>query len=182
MLRDGKPDSGIKFLRNWLPLCARDGGLYGHLSWHLGLFKLHAGNFDAGLRLYTDSLSADGHRGAVHQNLAGSVSFLWRSEIAGYPRDPARWAKIQEFARAKFPRPGMSLADWHVAFARAAVGDELAFEAWMQTIEDAAHAARYPSGSIVPAAARAFAAFQRGDYSTAIDDRFVAARTGADGG
>ena len=160
----GERDSGIRFLRDWLPLYTRDGGLFGHLSWHLGLFELHAGNFEAGLRLYTDAFSADDHRGAVHQKLADSVSFLWRSEIAGYPRDHARWAKIQEFARANFPRPGMSLADWHVALAHAAIGDNAAFDAWIQAIEDAARAGRYPSGSIVPAAARAFATFQRGDY------------------
>ncbi len=133
------------------------------------LFELHAGNFEAGFRLYTDAFSADDHRGAVHQKLADSVSFLWRSELAGHPRDHARWAKIQEFARAKFPRPGMSLADWHVALAHAAIGDDAAFEAWIQAIEDLARAGRYPSGSIVPAAARAFAAFQRGDYAAAID-------------
>ena len=165
----GERNSGIRFLRDWLPLYTRDGGLYGHLSWHLGLFELHAEHFEAGLRLYTDAFSADDHRGAIHQKLADSVSFLWRSEIAGYPRDEARWAEIQEFAHAKFPRPGMSLADWHVALAHAATGDEVAFEAWIQAIEDAARAGRYPSGSIVPTAARAFAAFQHGDYSAAID-------------
>lgn len=162
-------DSGIAFLRDWLPLYTRDGGLFGHLSWHLGLFELHAGNFDAGLRLYTDAFSADDHRGAVHQKLADSVSFLWRSELAGYPRDDTRWAKIEEFARARFPRPGMSLADWHVALSHAATGDEAAFDAWIEAIEDLARSGRYPSGSIVPAAARAFAAFQGGNYAAAID-------------
>ena len=51
----------------------------------------------------------------------------------------------------------------------AAIGDDAAFKAWIQAIEDVAQAGRYPSDLIVPAAARAFAAFQRGDYSGAID-------------
>ena len=165
----GERDSGIAFMRDWLPLYDRNGGLYGHLTWHLGLFELHAGNLDAGFGLYNDSFSADDHRGAVHQKLADSVAFLWRSELAGHPRDHARWVKIQEFARAKFPRPGMSLADWHIALAHAAAGDDAAFDAWVQAIEDLAAAGRYPSGSVVPTAARAFAAFQRGDHGSAID-------------
>ena len=165
----GERDSGIAFLRDWLPVYDRNGGLYGHLNWHLGLFELHAGDLVGGFRLYTDAFSADDHRGAVHQKLADSVSFLWRSELAGNPRDQARWAKIEEFARAKFPRPGMSLADWHVALAHAATGDHAAFEAWVQAIEALARDGRYPSGAIVPTAARAFAAFQRGDYAKAID-------------
>ena len=165
----GERDSGIAFLRDWLPLYSQDGGLFGHLSWHLGLFELHAGNLEAGFRLYTEAFSSDDHRGAVHQKLADSVSFLWRSEMAGYPREPARWAKIEEFARTKFPRPGMSLADWHVALAHAAAADDAALESWIQAIEDLARTGRYPSGSVVPTAARAFAAFQRGDHSAVID-------------
>ena len=165
----GERDAGIAFLREWLPLYTRDGGLFGHISWHLGLFELHAGNLEAGFRLYNECFSADDHRGAVHQKLADSVSFLWRSELAGYPRDHARWEKIAEFARARFPRPGMSLADWHVALAHAATGDDATLEAWIEAIEDAARAGRYPSGSVVPTAARAYGAFQRGDYATTID-------------
>ena len=156
-------------MRDWLPLYVRDGGLFGHLTWHLALFELQAGDVEAGFRLYTDAFSSDDHRGAVHQKLADSVSYLWRSELAGHRRDQTRWEKILTFARARFPRPGMSLADWHIALAYAAVGDDAALESWLQAIEELARAGRYPSGSTVPTAARAFAEFQRGDYAAAIE-------------
>ena len=165
----GERDGAIAFMRDWLPNYDRGGGLFGHLNWHLALFELQAGNAEAGFRLYTETFSADDYRGAVHTKLADSVAFLWRSELAGHPRDHARWRQIQDFARAKFPRPGMSLADWHVALAYAAAGDDAALEAWIQAVEELARAGRYPSGSTVPTVARAFAAFQRGDYGTAID-------------
>ena len=165
----GERDCGIAFMRDWLPLYDRGGGLFGHLNWHLGLFELHAGNLEAGLRLYNDAFSADDHRGAVHQKLSDSSSFLWRSELAGHPRDHARWAKLVDYAREKIPRPGFSLADWHVALAYAAAGDDTALEGWVQAIEELVKAGRYPSGSTIPAVARAFAAFQRGDDAAAID-------------
>jgi tetratricopeptide (TPR) repeat protein len=165
----GERDSGIAFLRDWLPLYDRNGGLFGHLSWHLGLFELHAGNLEGGFRLYTDAFSAADHRGAVHQKLADSASFLWRSELAGHPRDDTRWTTIKEFAQAKFPRPGMSLADWHVALAYAVTDDREALESWVKAVEALVQNDRYPSDRIVPAVARAFAAFQRGDYPAAID-------------
>ena len=165
----GERDGAIAFMRDWLPNYHRGGGLFGHLHWHLALFELQAGNADAGFRLYTDTFSSDDYRGAVHTKLADSVAFLWRSELAGHPRDHARWQQIQDFARAKFPRPGMSLADWHVALAYAAAGDDAGLEEWVQAVEDLARAGRYPSGSTVPTVARAFAAFQRGDYATVID-------------
>lgn len=165
----GERDAGIAFMRSWLPLYEPDGSLYGHLNWHLGVFELHAGNLDAGFQLYNDAFSADDHRGAVHQKLTDSVAFLWRSELAGHPRDQARWAKMQAYALAKFPRPGVSLVDWHVALTHAATGDEATLETWLHGIEALAKDGRYPSGTIVPTAARAFAAYQRGDYATTID-------------
>jgi len=164
----GDQDTGIAFLRDWLPLYDRGGGLFGHLNWHLGLFELHAGNLEGGLRLYTEAFCADDHRGAIHQKLSDSAAFLWRSELAGHPRDPARWSKLKDYAREKLPRPGMSLADWHVALTYAATGDDAALEDWIQAIEDLANAGRYPSGSVIPAVARAFAAYQRGDYAATI--------------
>ena len=63
----------------------------------------------------------------------------------------------------------MSLADWHVALAQVATGEAAALESWIQAIEDLARAGRYPSGSIIPTVARAFAAFQRGDHAAAIE-------------
>lgn len=165
----GKQDEGIAFLRDWLPLYDRGGGLFGHLNWHLGLFELHAGNLEGGLRLYNEAFCADDHRGAIHQKLSDSAAFLWRSELAGHPRDPARWAKLKDYAREKLPRPGMSLADWHVGLTYAATGDDAALDDWVKAIEELASAGRYPSGSVIPAVARAFAAYQRGDYAAAID-------------
>lgn len=165
----GERDAGTTFLRDWLPIYDRGGGLFGHLSWHLGLFELHAGNLEGGLRLYTDAFCADDHRGAVHQKLSDSAAFLWRSELAGHPHDPARWAKLKDYAREKLPRPGMSLADWHVALTYAATGDNEALEGWITAIEELASAGRYPSGSVIPAVARAFAAYRRGDHATTID-------------
>ncbi|MDP3240540.1 MAG: tetratricopeptide repeat protein [Reyranella sp.] len=165
----GEQDAGIEFLRDWLPVYDRGGGLFGHLSWHLGLFELHAGNLEGGLRLYNEAFCADDHRGAIHQKLSDSAAFLWRSELAGHPRDPARWAKLKDYAHEKLPRPGMSLADWHVALTYAATGDDAALEGWIGAIEELASAGRYPSGSVIPAVARAFAAYRRGDYAATID-------------
>ena len=165
----GERDAGIAFLRDWLPLYDRGGGLFGHLNWHLGLFELHAGHLDAGLRLYNDAFCADDHRGAVHQKLSDSSSFLWRSELAGHPRDPTRWAKLVDYAREKLPRPGFSLADWHVAMTFAAAGEDEALEQWIRGIEELVKAGRYPSGATIPTVARAFAAFRHGDYDATID-------------
>ncbi|MEA2777327.1 MAG: hypothetical protein QOF90_2733, partial [Acetobacteraceae bacterium] len=60
-------------------------------------------------------------------------------------------------------------ADWHMALVEAAAGDADALEVRVCEMEELARDQRYPSGAVVPALARAFAAFQRRDFSTAID-------------
>ncbi len=165
----GKRDEAIAFMKEWLPCYHRDGALYGHLAWHLAIFELQAGNMDACLRLYHAAFSAPDHRGAAQQKLNDTAAFLWRSELAGHPRDPGKWAVMLDFVREKFPRPGQSIADWHAALVYAANAEYDALDAWIDAIEDLDRAGRYASGTTVPAAARAFAAFQRGDYATVID-------------
>lgn len=83
---------------------------------------------------------------------------LWRAELAGHPRDLARWDLIQQFARKMFPCAGMALADWHVALLDAVAGDGGSLEARVRQMEDLATDGRYASGPLVPALSRAFAA------------------------
>jgi tetratricopeptide (TPR) repeat protein len=166
---DGEPDAAIAFLHSWLPTYPREGFLHGHLNWHLALSELEAGNGAEGFRLYTEAFAPDDYPGPAILKLADAISFLWRSELAGHPRDPARWRVMHEFAQKMFPRPGIAFADWHIALADAVAGDGAMLEARVQQIEDMARDGRYPSGPVVPAMARAFAAFQRQDFSAAID-------------
>lgn len=165
----GDLNAGVAFLRDWLEGYDRAGAMFGHINWHLALFELQAGRVDEGWRLYGEAFSADDHRGAAHQKVVDSVAFLWRAELAGYPRAHSRWKKIHEYAVAKFARPGMFLADWHVALAHVAVGDDEGLSRWISAIEARVQAGNYASGRIVPSVARAFAAFERGDDARAIE-------------
>ena len=160
------PDAAIAFLDGWLAEYPRDGGMYGHLSWHLALAQLGVGNAEAGLRLFDDAFAADDYRCPPLVKMLDAPSFLWRAELAGHPRDAERWGKVRAYARETFPNPGIAFVDWHVALAEAVAGDDI--EPRARQIEALAKAGTYPSGATVPAAARGFAAFQRGDHAAAI--------------
>ena len=166
---DGNADDGIAFIRDWLPDYTRFGGMYGHLNWHLALFELHRGNANEGFRMFGESFGADDYPGPLPNKMFDAAAFLWRSELAGQPRDEARWAVLRDFAHASFPQPGLNLLDWHVALAEAVTGDTETLESRLQTIEDRAAQGRYGAGRTIPDAARAFAAFERKDFSTAIE-------------
>jgi tetratricopeptide (TPR) repeat protein len=166
---NGETAAAIAFLRAWLKDYPQKGYFRGHLSWHLALGYLEQGDVEEGLRLYTDAFAADDYSGPALIKLLDAPSYLWRAELAGHPRDHARWQVLHEFAHRTFPRPGMSFADWHVALIDAVVGDTTAAEARALEMDEMVRAGRYLAGPTVPAFARAFAAFQRKDFSAVID-------------
>jgi hypothetical protein len=68
-----------------------------------------------------------------------------------------------------FPRAGVAFSDIHIALAQVVAGNDLALEERARQIDEFAREAHYPSGPCVPAVSRAFAAFERRDFSAAID-------------
>jgi hypothetical protein len=165
----GDPNGARAFLVSWLTTYPRNAPLYSHLSWHLALSDLEAGNEADALRLFKEAFSLDVHSGPPRAQITDGVSFLWRWELAGHKRDASAWRRMHEFATHALPRAGGALPDLHVALAQAVAGDGLALEARMGQIENLARDGRYPSGPFVPMLARAFAAFERRDFAAAID-------------
>ena len=160
----GELDTARSFLSSWLSTYPREGFFYGHLSWHLSLCEIQAGNWAQALQLYQDAIALDRHSGGPQQKISDGAAFLWRSELAGHPRDAAAWRTLYDYASSALPRPGNGLADLHVILTQAVMADD----ARARQIEDLARAGRYPSGSYLPALARGFAAVEGGDYSDAI--------------
>jgi hypothetical protein len=143
--------------------------LYSHLSWHLALGELEAGEAASARRLFTEAFAPSVHSGPPHGKVNDAVSFLWRWELAGRPRDVGAWRILRDVANSAFPRAGVAFSDMHIALVHAVARDDAALEARARQIDELARQGRYPSGRLVPAVARAFAAFERGDFSVVID-------------
>jgi hypothetical protein len=73
------------------------------------------------------------------------------------------------YATGALPQPGSGLADLHVIVALAVAGDEVGLATRINRMEAMARDGRYPSGSYLPSLARGLFAFERGDFSGAID-------------
>ena len=164
----GDADGGRNFLSSWLASYPRDAAFRGHLSWHLSLLELGAGNWTAAQQLYRDAIAPDQHPGGPQQKTWDGAAFLWRSELAGHPRNEPAWRTLYEYAASALPRPGAGLADLHIILANAVMRDDAALSARTRQIEELARENRYPSGSYLPELARGFVAFERGDYPGAI--------------
>ena len=76
---------------------------------------------------------------------------------------------MHDFANSAFPHAGVAFSDMHIVLAQAVAGNETALEARRQQINELARNGRYPSGPVVPAVSRGFAAFERHGFSAAID-------------
>jgi tetratricopeptide (TPR) repeat protein len=164
----GEPETAQAYLSPWLAAYPRDGFFHGHLSWHLSLCELQLGNWDQALRLYRDAIALDCHSGGPQQKMSDGTAFLWRSELAGHPRDPAAWRALYDYARSALPQPGSGLADLHVILAQVVMGDDDALDARTRRMAELAQAGRYPSSSYLPQLARGFVTFERGDFATSI--------------
>ena len=143
--------------------------LYSHLSWHLALAQLEAGDAAAASRLFRKSFAPEVHSGPLRGKLNDAVSFLWRWELAGHPRDPETWRIMQDFANSAFPRAGVAFSDLHVALAQAVSGDDAALAGRLRQIDTLQQQDHYPSGSCVTAVSHAFTAFERRDFPAAIE-------------
>ena len=166
---EGDANAACNFLSAWLPTYPRNGALYSHLSWHLALGHLEAGDAVAAFRLFREAFSPDVHSGPPRGKLNDAVSFLWRWELAGHPRNADAWRTLHDFATAVFLSAGLAFSDMHVALAHVVAGSDLVLEARARQIEELARDGRYPSGPLVPAVSRGFAAFERRDFSAVID-------------
>ena len=166
---EGDPTAACAFLTSWLATYPRNGQLYSHLSWHLALGHLETGDAAAAARLLKEAFSPEVHSGPLRAKVTDVASFLWRWELAGHPRDIEAWREMHDFTNTAFPRAGLAFSDMHIALAQAVAGDDAALEGRARQIDELARQGRYPSGPCVPAVAHAFAAFERRDFSAAID-------------
>jgi tetratricopeptide (TPR) repeat protein len=165
----GEAEAARAYLSSWLATYPRDGFFHGHLSWHLSLCEIQAGNWTEALSLYRDAMALDRHSGGPQQRVSDGAAFLWRSELAGHPRDSAAWRAIYDYATSTLPSPGSGLADLHVILAHAVIGDDAGLHSLGRRMEDMGRDGRYPSGSYLPTLSRGFTAFERGDFSAAIE-------------
>lgn len=164
----GEANAAVAFLKPWLAAYPPTGAFRGHLSWHLALAHLERGELDEGLDLYHQAFAADDYHGPALVKLLDGPSFLWRAELAGHPRRPELWQALHAFAHRSFPRPGTAFADWHMALIHAVLNDSSSAVAREREIEEMIAAGRYSAGPSVSTVARAFAAFERRDFASAI--------------
>ena len=88
------------------------------------------------------------------------LAFMWRSELAGKPRDRNAWQRVREFYEERFPQP-VVFVDAHVGLMYAALGETEQLQACVAQLQEL-DAAQLPAGTTGANLTRAYAAFENG--------------------
>ncbi len=165
----GEPGAGLDYLKSWMPGYKREALMHCHLSWHIALFALGLGRTEEAWQAYRSAVHPGGSWGPALNVATDSVSFLWRAELAGQPRDAALWREALDYTRQQFPKTGIAFVDVHAAFACVANGDSEGLGKLAEELRTRVSANRLPAGSVVPQLAEGLGAYGAGQWERAAE-------------
>jgi hypothetical protein len=114
--------TGRIFLSDWLPAHDRASFLHGHLSWHIALTALEAGDLDGALKIYEQHIRPSDSRYPPMIVFTDSASLMWRLSLAGKTGLEPYWQEVAAYGDRFFPQAGPHFADVHYALVAAATG------------------------------------------------------------
>ncbi len=164
----GDDNDAVDFLDGWLPASDRSSVLHCHIWWHYALALLAVERFDAAWQAFRHNCLPGATTSPPITVFSDSSSFLWRSELAGNPRDRDTWERVREFYEKHFAQP-IVFVDAHVGLVYAALGDNEQLQASISVLQELGETSRLPAETTGATLARAYAAFGDEQWSTVID-------------
>lgn len=168
MYERGESAMALDFLEDWMPRLDKRSLTHCHLSWHVALAALAVGRTDRAWEVYRSSVHPGGAWGPPINVVTDSVSFLWRAELAGQPRNDTAWREVRAHAQSSFPKAGLGYADTHALIACVVEDDNEALQTRLAEIRDKLEVNKYPPGDVVIGITDGFAAYGAGDWDSAI--------------
>ena len=164
----GADGEAISFLDGWLPGSDRSSVLHCHIWWHYALALLAVERFDAAWQAFRHNCLPGATTSPPITVFSDSSSFLWRSELAGNPRDRDTWERVREFYKKHFDQP-IVFVDAHVGLVYAALGETEQLQASISLLQELGEAGRLPAETTGAALARAYGAFVDEQWSKAVE-------------
>ena len=165
----GRPEEGLRWLRqleeHWVPAA----GLAVHNWWHAGLYLIELGRFSEALELY-DRHIRSGSAPAV-LDLVDAAALLWRLEIVGVDVGQ-RWCELAPLWRVHRDDHVLAFNDVHIAMTLAGAGDDAAAGELEEALDRYAATETGTNAKISAALGlpviRALRAFKAGDFAQAV--------------
>ena len=167
LFEQGDMAAGRTFLSAWLPAHEHASFLHCHLSWHVALTALEAGDLDAALGIYEQHIRPSGFRYPPLNVFTDCASLLWRLSLAGKTGLEPHWQDVAAYGDRFFPRAGAHFADLHYALVAAATSAK-GLEARLAELEALEANGKLAPGSSAIGLCRGMRAFAEGDNDNAI--------------
>ncbi|HYS91721.1 MAG TPA: tetratricopeptide repeat protein [Bradyrhizobium sp.] len=167
LFEQGDTAAGRRFLSGWLPAHERASFLHGHLSWHVALSALDAGDLDGALGIYEQHIKPPNSPYPPLNVFTDAASLLWRLSLAGKAGLEPYWREVAAYGDRFFPRAGPHFADVHYALVAAATGS-VALETRLAELEALEADGRLAPGADAIGLCRGIRAFAEGDNDNAI--------------
>jgi hypothetical protein len=167
LFEQGDTAAGHRFLSGWLPAHERASFLHGHLSWHVALSALDAGDLDGALGIYEQHIKPPNSPYPPLNVFTDAASLLWRLSLAGKAGLEPYWREVAAYGDRFFPRAGPHFADVHYALVAAATGS-VALETRLAELEALEADGRLAPGADAIGLCRGIRAFAEGDNDDAI--------------
>jgi len=163
----GEAEAGATFMRDWLVGYDPAHQIFVHNTWHLALFEMSAGNYDAVIDLYDRVIRPEVATSSPLLTVADAASLLWRLRLDRRPEEETRIEPLAEWTRAVFQQPGMTWADAHCMVAWAAVNDQARLGQLIEQLQPRVAAGKVYAGAMLPTLGEGFLAFAAEDWARA---------------
>jgi len=164
----GQSSCGARFVLENEPAWRHCNNFGYHVWWHLALFYLDTGDFDAALALYDNHIRRD--RTDDYRDISNATSLLARLELEGI-NVGTRWDELADLAEKRLSDGSVVFADLHYMLALSATGREDAAQRLIGRLrsdpENSGGEMAVIAGHVGHPAARGLLLFKKADYASA---------------
>jgi tetratricopeptide (TPR) repeat protein len=164
----GADEEAKSFMAGFLPEANTASLMHCHNWWHYAELLMMTGDQDAVFEALRENCLPGTSESPSINVFTDSVSFLWRAELAGAPRNRELWETVRGYYDEQFRRP-IVFVDAHVGLVYAALGETERLDACIAELQELGDAGRLPAGTTAASLTRAYKAFALEDWEAAID-------------
>jgi len=129
MLDERRHELGHRLLGDWLEGRVGRGSDWTHLQWHMAVFEIAVGEWDAALaRVETHILPISTH---TFDALTDAPAILWRLELAAARPVSLAWEPVRTTATKQLTRPSTPYVELHCLLALAGARDLEGLDQWL---------------------------------------------------
>jgi len=158
MLDEGRHGLGHRLLGAWLEGREGSGSDWTHLQWHMAIFEIAVGKWDAALKRFeTQLLPVATH---TYDALTDAPAMLWRLDLAAPGPVALAWEPVRATAAHRLTHPCSPYVELHCLLALAGAGDVEGLDRWLHGKQ----VTQNPRAGLLAQMGLGFRAFAADDY------------------